>query len=162
MADIASRRRQASCWVARWGRLRGMFTGRCCAISQCFTFVSFFFFFLTTMYSPEIYLGFLLLLGSQRRQKHYRQPQNHRCSLLWVCIETFPSKGALTRHYQANPMHDVRPTTAWPYQCESCERTSPHQEILANTPSAFILPGPAPTRRRSRTSLCPLRPRHCR
>ena len=52
------------------------------------------------------------------------------------CIKTFPNKGALARHHQANPLHDVRPTSARPYQCETCKKTFPDQADLAKHPTS--------------------------
>ena len=113
-------------------------TVRCCAIFQCFTFVLFLFFFLTTMIFPLELPGMFAIFGSLGGAKALPPPPKTTASSVPCpgCIKTFPNKGALARHHQANPLHDVRPTSARPYQCETCKKTFPDQADLAKHPTS--------------------------
>ena len=117
---------------------------RCCAVSQCFTFVSFLFFFLTTMMLPLDLPEMFAIFGLLKEAKALPPPPKTTAVPCSGCIKTFPNKGALARHYQANPLHDVRPTAARPYQCETCKRTFPDQGRLAKHVVRFHSAWPRP------------------
>ena len=88
--------------------------------------------------------GMYAIFGLLKEAKALPPPSKTTAVPCAGCIKTFPNKGALARHYQANPLHDVRPTAARPYQCETCKRTFPDQGSLAKHVVRFHSAWPRP------------------